>query len=494
MPSWTESFGEALTNFLPQLVAGVGVLVLGCLVALVLAAIVRGVLRRGNLSRRISKWMHDDESKAGEIEGIASKFTFYLVLLFVLVAFLQVLGLTLITEPINNLLTIILEYAPRVVAALTLLLLAWVAANVLRIVTTRALSMARVDERLGQRAGLEEGQVIPLSETLGNVVYWLVFVLFLPAILTALAIEGLLGPVQEMLNQALGFLPNLFAAAIIVGLGWFAARIVQKLVANLLAAIGLDRLGERGGLKRAFGDHKLSEVIGFVLYILILIPVLIAALNALELEAITAPASRMLEVMLGALPNIFAAALLLLIAYVLGRLVAGLVAGLLSRVGFDGFMARLGLGRAESSEWTPSQIVGTVTLVAVMLFASMEAAGLLGFAELSAMLSEFMVFLGHVVLGLIIFGVGLYLANLSSRIIASSDRAHAGLLAMGAKVAILLFAGAMALREIGLANEIITLAFGLCLGAVAVALAIAFGVGGRGIAEERLRDWLKQVK
>ena len=95
---------------------------------------------------------------------------------------------------------------------------------------------------------------------------------------------------------------------------------------------------------------------------------------------------------------------------------------------------------------------------------------------------------------MIIFGVGLFLANLAARTLEASSTAQAQLLAVAARVSITVLAGAMALRQMGLANEIITLAFGLLLGAVAVAAAIAFGIGGREIAGNALKQWLDRVE
>jgi hypothetical protein len=60
------------------------------------------------------------------------------------------------------------------------------------------------------------------------------------------------------------------------------------------------------------------------------------------------------------------------------------------------------------------------------------------------------------------------------------------ILAQAARISILAFAGAMALRQMGLANEIITLAFGLLLGAIAVAVALSFGLGGKEIAAREI--------
>jgi hypothetical protein len=298
-----------------------------------------------------------------------------------------------------------------------------------------------------------------------------------------------------MINQILGFLPNIFAAGLILAIGWFVARIVQQIVTNLLAAIGTDQLSERVGLAPALGKQRLSGLLGLVVYVLILIPVLIAALNALALEAITQPASNMLNAILEAFPAIFAAALVLVIAYMVGRVVAGLITNLLSGVGFNAILARLGLGK-EPGEGvrTPSEVVGYLVLVAVMLFAAIEASRLLGFVLLADLVVQFTAFASQVVLGLIILAIGLYLSNLAAKTVQASGAVQAGLLALAARVSILVLAGAMALRQMGLANEIINMAFGLLLGAIAVAVALAFGLGGRELAARELEGWLQSVK
>ncbi len=481
--------------YIPNLVAALAILIIGWLVALILSAVVRGVLRRTTLDNRLARWIVGEEAaKAVEMERQISRGVYYLIMIFVLIAFFQTLGLTIITEPLNQLLIQVFQYAPRLLGAGLLLLIAWIVASALRLIISRVLTAAKIDERLGSSAALEEERV-PLAQTLGNAMYWLVFLLFLPAVLNALELEGLLQPVQGMINQILGFLPNIFAAGLILAVGWFVARIVQQIVSNLLAAIGADQLSERVGLAPVLGKQRLSGLLGLVLYVLILIPVLIAALNALALEAVTQPASNMLNLILDAIPAIFAAALVLVIAYVVGRVVAGLITNLLTGVGFNAVLARLGLGKEPAEgERTPSEVVSYLVLVVIMLFAAIEASRLLGFVLLADLVAQFTAFAGQVILGLIIFAIGLYLANLAARTVQASGAAQAGWLAMAARVSIMVLAGAMALRQMGLANEIINLAFGLLLGAIAVAVALAFGLGGREIAAREVEGWLQSIK
>jgi hypothetical protein len=260
-------------------------------------------------------------------------------------------------------------------------------------------------------------------------------------------------------------------------------------------AMGADEFSERVGLSRVFGQQRLSSVIGLILYVLILIPVLIGALQALALDAITRPASNMLNSILSAFPAIFAALLIVGIAYAIGRVVAGIVTNLLTGIGFNAVLLRLGLSQQPAAgERSPAEVAGYLVLVGILLFASIEAVRQLGFDLLADLIARFTVFAGQVVLGLIIFGIGLFLANLAASTVRSSGATQAGLLALAARVSIIVLAGAMALRQMGLADDIINMAFGLLLGSIAVAIALAFGLGARRIAARELDDWVQSIK
>jgi hypothetical protein len=118
-----------------------------------------------------------------------------------------------------------------------------------------------------------------------------------------------------------------------------------------------------------------------------------------------------------------------------GRLVASLAANVLAGAGFDSVLARLGLTDKQPAESRrPSTIAGYLILVAVMLFASIEAARLLGFEALESLVGGFTVFGGQVILGLIVFGIGLFLANVAAETVRSSRAPQAGLLAIAARV------------------------------------------------------------
>ena len=490
--------------FVPNLVGAVVILIVGWLVALIVSRVIAAALRRTGLDARLTGLMGGGARL--DTAAVAQTVIFWLIFLFVLLAFFQALGLTLITAPLSTLLAEVFGYVPRLAGAAVLIVLAWVLATVLRLLVTRALQAMRLDQRLSESPAPAAGRPAgartptpaagaPLSKTLGDVVYWLVWLLFLPPILDALNLGGLLTPIVVMLNKAIGYLPNIVAAGVILLVGWFVAGIVRRIVSNLLAAAGLDGLADRLGLAQA-GMQRPSALVGLLVYVLILLPVLTAALNALGLDAVTQPISNVLNTVLAAIPHILAAAIVLVIAYAVGRLVANLVSGLLAGFGFDRLPSRLGLsGLAAapglSTTRSPSQLAGQLVLVAIMFFATIEAARQLGFVALSDLLAQLLVLAGQILMGLIIIAIGLYLAGLAATAVRSSNVHSATAVSIVVRASIIGFALAMGLRQMGVANEIVNLAFALLLGAIAVAAAIAFGVGGRNIAGRELEAWIE---
>jgi hypothetical protein len=489
------SLWEWFTSEFPSILGAVTILIIGWIIALILATVIRKAFSHTGIGDRFARWMKGDEDASGvEVNKWSGRIVFYLAMFFVLVAFFQQVGLTYVAEPLNAFLTQLFQYAPNILGALVLALLAWLLATLLRAVVVRILQAAKIDERFTEDVGEEEKKV-SLSQTLGNTVYWIIFLLFLPAILSTLRIEGLLIPVQSMLETILSYLPNIIGASLVIIVGWFAAKLLKRFVVNLLSGLGVDRVSERPDLSGYFSTTKPSEFIGQLIYALVIIFVIIGALNALNVEAITGPASSMLEMILNALPAIFAAGLILLLAYLVGRILTGLISGLLSSAGFDQFLVKLGIAKSViEGQKTPSEIVGYLALVAIMLFASIEAAGLLGFNVLSELIAQLTVLLGKVIVSVVIFGIGLYLANLAKEVVESSGGPQSELLAKLARIAILILAGAIALRQLGVADEIIVIAFGVLVGSIALTGVIAFGLGGRDLASRELSEWIDKIK
>ena len=183
----------------PNLVGALAVLIIGWLVALIVSSAIGKAFKRTGLDEKIAKEVVG-EKKAQEMDTNKwiSKLIYYVLLFFVFVAFFQVLGLTLAAQPLNQLLTVVFAYIPKLFAAIVLAVIAWVIATVLKKVVLRVLQSARVDEGLSSKTGLDKTEV-PLSQTIAEIVFFLVLLLFLPMILNALALGGLLEPLQLMI-------------------------------------------------------------------------------------------------------------------------------------------------------------------------------------------------------------------------------------------------------------------------------------------------------
>lgn len=485
---WTQVV-ETVGPYLPRFGAALAILAVGWIAAIILRGVVKAGLRRTEIDDRLASWLRGDgaDSKV-DVESWFGRGVYYLIMLFVLVAVLQTLGLTIITEPLNTLLNRVFAFGPQVLGAVVLAAVAWLVATIARTGLTRLLRAAGLDERVSAQ---EENSGKPISTTIGEAAYWLVFLLFLPGILGSLSLQGMLAPVQALVAKITGFLPNLVTAAVTIAVGWFVAKVTQRIVASLLSAIGTDGFSERVGLAAVLGGQSLSQLVGAIAHFFIFIPVLITAVSTLGLDAVATPISNMLAAFLAAVPKLLGALLVLAVSYVAARLVSRMVEGLLAGLGFNSVLARLDLGKEFDGDdrSAPSKTVGTVVLVAIMLFAGAEAANLLGLHSVSLIVESLIVFGGQILLGLAILGLGVFLSNVAAQTIRATGSSQAAVLATAARVGILVLFVAMGLRQMGIADEIINLAFGLTLGAAAVAVAISFGIGGRDLARRYLDGW-----
>ncbi len=497
--------------FLPSLLAAVATLFIGWIIAFIVSSVVRNLLKRTDLDNRLGSMATGGSRSNLNTEKLGGDIVFWLIFLYALSAALGTLHLDGAATPLTNVLTQVTAFIPKLISAAVLAAIAWLVATAVKTIVTR--TAGTIMPAMSRRMSIGENQVLP-SETLGNVLYWFVFLFFLPAILGVLDLQGPLAPVQNLLNDILSALPNIFKAAIIGVVGWFVARIVRELVTNLLAAAGTERLAATIGLNRAAPGQSLSGLLGTVVYLMILIPTAVAALDALKIPAISGPATAMLNQVLNTIPQILTAAGILAVAYVVSQFIGDLVTNLLNGLGFNNIFRTLGLNSLHQStvappappaqgvqtprgtivpsthKQTPSEVAGFVARIGVMLVAAVAATGVLGIPALTQLVNGLLQISGQVLAGVVVFAIGLYLANLAQKVVASSGTHQSQVLGQVARLAIIVFVGAMALQQMGIAASIVNLAFGLMLGAIAVAVAISFGLGGRDVASEQLRDWM----
>jgi len=110
------------------------------------------------------------------------------------------------------------------------------------------------------------------------------------------------------------------------------------------------------------------------------------------------------------------------------------------------------------------------------------------------LLGGFILFAAKILVGLLVFGVGLWVATWAANFVLESGWPNKYLLALVARIAVIVLALAMALTTMGLADSIVALAFGVPLIGVALAIGLAFGLGGRETAAKQLEQWQVQMK
>ena len=337
---------------------------------------------------------------------------------------------------------------------------------------------------------------------LGRLAYWLVWLVGLIAALQPLGLSGVLTPVTALTNEVFAFLPRLLGAGLFFFAGLILARIVRHIIEAALGALNLEQLAGRAGLRLGEAPvavdsegvasegsapvrSTIARAVGMTVSAVIIIFAAIASLDILHVEAVSEPAKNMLNMIALAIPNVLAALLWLAIAFLIARWVKTLIETVLPSLGFDNFIHSLG---AMPRNVSPSRVAGAIAMTALLLLAGIEALHRLGGDDTAALMIQVTALGGKVIFGTVIIVVGFVLARILAGLVgASTERTSYAEIIV--KYSIIALFTAIGLTFMGLADQIVMLAFGLILGSAAVATAIAFGLGGRDYAARILEEW-----
>src|SRR5947199_1920935 len=196
----------------------------------------------------------------------------------------------------------------------------------------------------------------------------------------------------------------------------------------------------------------------------------------------------MLNQILTAIPRIIAAALWLGIAFIAARFLKSIIEAVLPPTGFDDAVRSTGV---LPSTAFPSRIVANIAMIVVILAASIEAARQLGGDEIAIFLAQITALGGKVIFGTLIIVAGIFLARIVANLVGSGT-GEGGFAQTLVRYAIIALFTAIGLTFMGLADAIVMMAFGLILGAAAIAAALAFGLGGRDAAAGALERWASE--
>ena len=210
------------------------------------------------------------------------------------------------------------------------------------------------------------------------------------------------------------------------------------------------------------------------------------ALQAQQTEnTLLQPLQDALSTFFSFLPQLVGAIVILIVGYIVAKILQAVVGRVLQGIGFDGWMERGGIkqffDRAQTN-YTPATVLGRLVFWFVFIIALTMAADALGIPQVSAVLGQLIAYIPSIIAAVLILILAALLANFVSGIVRGAT--GSGILASVARYAIIVYAVFAAITELGIAVQLTAPTFLILLGAVALAAAIAFGLGGREVAQD----------
>lgn len=198
-------------------------------------------------------------------------------------------------------------------------------------------------------------------------------------------------------------------------------------------------------------------------------------------------------------PALLGALVILLAGYLLAKLVQKATDRFLRRMRLNDMLAKGGLVQAmerSGHQLNPARVIANLLFWFVMFAVMLVAANALGLESLASVFSELVSYIPSVIAAIVIIIVGIVLGSFTGGLIlASAGGIHGGpTLARVGRAGVIVLAVFMALQQLGIATEIVTTAFAILFGAVAFALALAFGLGNRELAGEITRSWYERYQ
>jgi hypothetical protein len=525
---WQNTFGNLISDEMMhmglQLLLGILLFIAGWIVAKILAWAVFRILCKTDLDNKLADklgfklLLEDRKTKPAEnaLERGVATTVFYLAMALVVVGVLDYAGLEQAAGPIQGFVDTVIQALPLIGKAILILVVAWIAASILRKVVTKALNIAKVDKQFAALDKPEEvgdaGESIsakPFSNTAGTVIFWLVMSLGIAGAFDALQIEAISAPLSNAINTLIGLLPVIGIAAVIGVGGYVLAKIARTLVTRALQGLGFDNLITKLKLDGLFGGTTPSKVVGWVVMAFIVIQTTIAAFDRVGLDTLSAPMTDMMAQFWQLLPAMLVSVVFIVIGVFVGRLLRGIVQRALEGVGFDRLMDRIGFGKiAERDDdlAKPSGLVGFIVQITIVLLAIVQGFNNLGLEAWANYLDAFLRFaVTRVAVALVIVGVGFTIGNYVRDLIEARQRGDQPApeegaapspvwMAEFARYAVLVFAFTMAVHQLGVAEDFVLITFALLFGGLCLAGSLAFGLGSRELAGEIVRERYKKAK
>ncbi|MDX1364400.1 mechanosensitive ion channel [Arenibacter latericius] len=374
------------------------------------------------------------------------------------------------------------DYLPNLLGAILVLLIGWIIAKFFQKLITKLLDRTKLGNKV-----MDEEHSKSTSHFFGKIVYYLIMVIVLLMTLEILEVSAVLDPLKNMLNKFLAFIPNLIGAVLIGFIGYLLAKFVSSLIS--MGGNFIDKLIDKTGFK---DTDMLVNILQKVVFIIIFIPFLIQAFNALQMNAISEPANEILYKFTDLIGEIIIAALILIIFIWGGKYLASFLSDLFKSLGLDKAAEKIKIQNMIGANQSLSTLLANLIYFFIVFFGVITAVAILGLDQLTYILNEILAVTGQILFGLVIIAIGNYISMIIYNTMKESNNNN--FIAGVVRAASLALFIAIALRTMGIANEIVELAFGLILGAIAVAVALSYGLGGRAAAGEHFKEIIDKMR
>lgn len=371
--------------------------------------------------------------------------------------------------------------------AILLLVVAFIAAGIAKKLIVKLLKAVKAEKLLG-KLGADEKVAGSAITFVGKLVYFVVFLLFLPSALNRLGMSSVSAPITNLVDRFLAFVPSLVAAIIIIVVGLFVAKLVKDLLASLLKAVKVDALQEKAGIK-ASDNASFSNIIANVVYGLIVLVVITTGLDQLKIPAISNPANDIVASIFAIIPSVLAAIVIIAAGVFIAKLVAKLLEGLLAGVGTDSLLEKI---TGSAKKVSLSKIISEVVKYVLVIIFLVQGINVLNLPVLTSIGAAVLNYLPAVLTTVIILAIGMFAANTAEAAIVKKFPNAKGA-ALTAKVVIYVFVAFVCLSQLGVAIDMVEKTFILLIAAVCVAFAVAFGIGGRNFAANMLAKLEKKI-
>jgi len=311
---------------------------------------------------------------------------------------------------------------------------------------------------IGRKAKTTGGNI---GKSLAKAVFWVLWLIFILMGLSQFpALSDQLGFLNGMMENIFSYLPQLAIGGFVLAVGILLSRVVKEALTSTLEVAQVDNLVSRFGITGDAEDGvpntSLSKSAGVLAAAVVTITAAATAIGIWDIPGVSGPVAGLLDKILDYIPNIIGAAIILAIFIFIGRFVSNLAKSTLPGLGVDNSLSSLASLDGETSNFVPSNVIANVSFIGIALMGLTAAMNTLGVPELTNVFNTLLEIGGRVVLGAVIIGAGLFIANFVSKIVTQTSGDLAGKIIKYATMIIVTFMG---LETMQLGEGIVDTAF-----------------------------------